>query len=56
MLNKRYFSYQFFDINPVKMARRQRFVRRVQKRVHHRIDKQRSRKIFKDRLTKINVI
>jgi len=56
MLNKSYFHYQFFDINPAKMARRQRFIRRVQKRVHHRINKQQSRKVFKDRLTKVNVI
>jgi hypothetical protein len=56
MLSKRYFHDRFFDINPVKIARRQRFFRKVQKRVHHRIDKHRSRKVFKSRLTKVNVI
>jgi hypothetical protein len=56
MLNERYFRNRFFDINPVKLARRQRFFRKVQKRVHHRIDKHQSHKVFKSRLTKVNVI
>jgi hypothetical protein len=52
MLNKRYFRYQFIDINPNKWARRQRFLRRTQYRENSRMDKKQSRKLFKRRLSK----
>lgn len=56
MLYKRYFRYQFIDINPSKLARRQRFLRRMQYRTNHRMDKKQSRKLLKRRATKSNLV
>jgi hypothetical protein len=56
MPRRKYFEYQFIDIDPNKLARRQRFIRRMQNRVYHRIDKRQSRKLLKRRATKINLL
>jgi hypothetical protein len=56
MSNIKYFEYQFIDIDPVKLARRQRFIRRMQNKVHHRIDKRQLSKLLKRRITKVNLL
>ncbi|MGD0284420.1 MAG: hypothetical protein ABSB12_02415 [Candidatus Saccharimonadales bacterium] len=56
MLSKRYFHHQFIDINPSKLARRQRFLRRMQYRANDRMDKKQSRKLLKRRATKSTLV
>jgi hypothetical protein len=56
MSNKLLFQSQFMDIDPQKLIRRQRFIRRMQYRVYHRIDKRQTRKMLKNRATKLNLL